>query len=142
MNETQMADSNSTLFYVGDLGYAMTADEWSDALELYWADPYLPFYEFSDGRQFTLSETPYGDSGAVDVEGWNYATDSGLIGIMRANQIDRECMPTVKTMLEQKGVQFVRIPAESVAAVIESGLSPFGEVIYSDEDFVIEDDII
>jgi hypothetical protein len=142
MNKTQMANSKGLLYYVGDIGYAMTPDEWNDALELYWADPYLPFYEFSDGRQFTLSETPYGDSGAVDQEGFGYATDSGLLGIMRANNIDREQMPTVQTMLEQKGVRFVRIPAETVAAVIENGLSPFGEVIYSDEDFVIIDDII
>jgi hypothetical protein len=142
MTQGTMADTQGTLYYVGDLGYAMTPDEWNDALELYWADPYLPVYEFSDGRQFTLTETPYGDSGAVDVEGWNYATDSGLIGMIRANQIDREQMPTVKTMLEQKGVQFVRIDAPTVRAVVESGLSPFGETVYSDEDFVVMDDII
>jgi hypothetical protein len=61
---------------------------------------------------------------------------------MRANQIDKEQMPTVETMLKQKGVQFLRIDAPTVQAVIESGLSPLGEVIYSDEDFVIIDDII
>lgn len=142
MTRNTMADTQGALYYVGDIGYAMTPAEWNDALELYWADPYLPFYEFSDGRQFTLSETPYGDSGAVDQEGFGYATDSGLIGIMRANQIDKEQMPTVETMLKQKGVQFLRIDAPTVQAVIESGLSPLGEVIYSDEDFVIIDDII
>jgi len=142
MNKGQMADTTSALYYVGDLGYAMTQKEWNDALELYWADPYLPFYEFSDGRQFTLSETPYGDTGAVDAEGFGYASDSGLIGIIRASNIDREQMPTVRTMLEQKGVQFVRIGAPTVQAVVEGGLSPFGETVYRDEDFVMVDDII
>lgn len=137
-----MEKSTGTLYYVGDIGYAMTPDEWGDALELYWADPYLPYYTFSDGRQFTLLETPYGDSGAVDEEGFGYATDSGLIGIIKASNIDREQMPTVKTMLEQKGVRFVRIDAPTVQAVIDGGLSPLGEVIYTDEDFVIQDDII
>ena len=137
-----MPTENATLFYVGDLCYAMTPDEWYDALGLYWEDPYLPFYEFDDGRQFTLSETPFGDTGAVDSEGWNYASDSGLMGIIRANQIDRECMPTVKTMLDQKGVRFVRIPVSTVQEVIEGGLSPFGEQVYRDEDFVVVDDIV
>ena len=137
-----MADENGTYYYVGDIGYAMTPDEWNDALELYWADPHQPFYEFEDGRQFTLSETPYGDLGATDKEGWSYASDSGLIGIIRANQIDKECMPTVKTMLEQKGVQILRIPAATVQEVIEGGLSPFEETVYEDADFVDVNDII
>jgi hypothetical protein len=64
------------------------------------------------------------------------------MGIIRANQIDRECMPTVKTMLEQKGVRFVRIPVSTVQEVIEGGLSPFGEQVYKDEDFVVVGDII
>ncbi len=63
----------STLYYIGDLCYAMTTSEWNDALDLYYEDPYLPFYEFEDGRQFTLSETPYGDNGTTDSEGWNYS---------------------------------------------------------------------
>jgi hypothetical protein len=142
MNQGHMPDTNTALFYIGDLGYAMTASEWNDALELYWADPYLPFYEFSDGRQFTLSETPYGDSGATDSEGFGYATDSGLIGMIRASHIDKECMPTVRTMLEQKGVQIMRIPANTVEQVIEGGLSPFDEMTYTSEDFIIVDDII
>jgi hypothetical protein len=137
-----MSDTNSALYYVGDLGYAFSPSEWNDALELYWADPYLPFYEFSDGRQFTLSETPYGDTGTTDSEGFGYASDSGLIGIMRASHIDRECMPTVKTMLEQNGVQIMRIPADSVEQVIANGLSPFDEMTYTSKDFVMVDEII
>ena len=142
MNKTQMADSNGTLYYVGDIGYAMTRSEWNDAMELYMDDPYAPFYTFSDGRQFTLCDIGYGDVGNTGADGWNYTSDSGLIGIMRANQIDKECMPTIQAVMKQNGLQFLRIDAPTVQAVIESGKSPLGETVYTEDDFVIIDEII
>ena len=129
-------------FYVGDIGYAMTADEWSDAIQLYWDDEFAPLYTFKDGRQFTLTPTEFGDSDAADVDGWNYATDSGLVGVIRANQIDRECMPTVKKMVEAKGARIIRIDATSVADIVERKLSPFGEQVYEESDFVAVEEII
>ena len=134
--------STGNYFYVGDIGYAMTKDEWNDAMMLYMDDPYAPFYTFSDGRQFTLCDIGYGDVGNVGEDDWNYTSDSGLVGIIRANQIDRECMPTVKNMVEQKGARIVRIDAPSVADVIERKLSPLGEYVYTEDDFVVMDDII
>ena len=141
MNKTQMTDNNGTLYYVGDPCYAMTADEWNEALGLYWDDNFAPFYTLEDGRQFTMSRTDFGDADTIR-DDWNYASDSGLLGIIRANNIDKECMPTVKTLLEQKGVRFVRIDEPTVQAVIEAGKSPLGEVVYSEEDIVVIDDII
>jgi hypothetical protein len=142
MNKTQMTNSTGTLYYVGDIGYAMTKDEWNDAMELYMDDFYAPFYTFKDGRQFTLCDIGYGDVGNVGADGWNYTSDSGLIGIMRANQIDRECMPTLQAVMKQNGLQFLRIDAPTVQAVIESGLSPLGETVYTEDDFVVIDEII
>lgn len=137
-----MANSNGTLYYIGDIGYAMTKDEWNDAMMLYMDDPYAPFYTFEDGRQFTLCDIGYGDVGNTGEDGWSYTSDSGLVGIMKASNIDRECMPTVKALLKQKGVRFVRIEEPTVQAVIEGGLSPLGEVIYTEDDFVVIDEII
>jgi hypothetical protein len=137
-----MANSNGTLYYVGDPCYAMTADEWNEALGLYWDDPYALFYTMDDGREFTMTRTEFGDGVAIDEANWSYASDSGLFGIMRASHINKECMPTVKTLLEQKGVRFVRLTEPTVSAVMESGGSPLGEKVYSEEDIVVIDDII
>jgi hypothetical protein len=137
-----MTDNTGTLYYVGDPCYAMTPDEWNEALGLYWDDNFEPFYTMEDGRQFTMSRTDFGDGVAIDEANWSYASDSGLLGIIRANHINRECMPTVKTLIEMKGARFVRIDEPTVQAVIEAGKSPLGEEVYSDEDFIVIDEII
>ena len=138
-----MQKSNmQTVYYAGDIGYAFPAEEWNGVLELYWADPYAPYYQLADGRQFTVIETAYGDSTDEYENLTGYASDSGLLGIIRANQINRECLPTIEKMIKERGAKLLRIEADSVEDVIAKGLSPFGERVYTEEEFVEVEDII
>ncbi len=95
-----------------------------------------------DGRQFTMSRTDFGDGVTIGEDNWSYASDSGLLGIIRANHINRECMPTVKTLIEMKGARFVRIDEPTVQAVIEAGKSPLDGVAYKDEEFIAIEETI
>jgi hypothetical protein len=124
-----MADAQGTLYYVGDIGYAMTRDEWNDAMMLHMDDFYALYHTFDDGRQFTLRDIGQGDVGNVGADGWHYCSDSGLIGIMKASDINNDCMSTIRTILEMEGARFVEIPAENVEGVLVKGLSPLGEKV-------------
>lgn len=130
------------LFYCGDPCYAMTADEWNDANDLFFDDQFASYYEFEDGRQFVMKRWDFGDMGGEDKDGFGYSCDSGCYGIVKVTDIDKECMVSIKPIAELKGCRFVDLDAESVQEVVERGLGPFELPEYSEEDFVVIDDII
>ena len=130
------------LFYFGDPCYALTSKEWNEANDLFFDDQFAPFYQFKDGRQFYLKRWDFGDMGGVDKDGFAYACDSGCYGILKVTDIDKECMVALKPILELKGCRFIDLDAENVESVVESGLGPFELVTYSEEDFVVVEDII
>ena len=131
-----------TKFYCGDPCYAMTAKEWNDAMGLFMDDQFAPYYEFEDGRQFVMKRWDFGDMGGVDKDGFAYACDSGCYGIIKVTDIDKECMSSIKPIAELKGCRFIDVDADSVQEVVDGGLSPFELPEYSDEDFVMVDEII
>jgi hypothetical protein len=130
------------LFYFGDPCYAMTASEWNDANDLFFDDQFASFYEFEDGRQFVMKRWDFGDMSGVDKDGFAYACDSGCYGIVKVTDIDKECMASIKPIAELKGCRFVDLDADSVEEVVERGLGPFDLPEYSEEDFVMVEDII
>lgn len=126
-----------TVYYIGDPCYAMTYDEYQDAHELFMDDQFASSYEFKDGRQFAMQPTEFGDGGVTDNEGFGYASDSGMIGMLKAQDIRKEQLETVRTIVQGGKARFVTLPESTVAAAVESGSAPFEFATYADEDFVV-----
>ena len=72
-------------YYIGDLCYVMTSEEWLEVCDLTIQDSRLIEGEFQlkDGRKFAMYSTAYGDGTYYDHYGFSYSVDSGSIGCIR-----------------------------------------------------------
>ena len=82
-------------YYIGDLCYVMTDDEWEEFCSITIDGMKCIDGEFSlkDGRRFATYGTAYGDGVYHDQYGHSYSVDAGLIGCIliddiRANNYD------------------------------------------------------
>ena len=76
-------------YYIGDLCYVMTSEEWLEVCDLTIQDTRLIEGEFQlkDGRKFAMYSTAYGDGTYYDHYGFSYSVDSGSIGCIRMEDI-------------------------------------------------------
>lgn len=76
-------------YYVGDLCYVMTDDEWDEFcyLTIVSNECVDGEFQFKDGRRFATYGTMYGDGEYLDQYGNRYSVDAGLIGCIRVEDI-------------------------------------------------------
>lgn len=82
-------------YYIGDLCYVMTDEEWKECCNLFFAgrdDHGVNDGEFTlkDGRRFASYSTAYGDGTYYDQYGHSYSVDAGLIGCILESDIRAE----------------------------------------------------
>jgi len=140
-----MKNENASIkYYVGDLCYVMHP-EWNEVCDLVTFDNENSAYELSDGRQFFLLNTAYGDGTYNDNMGRPYSVDSGTIGAIKVSDIkDPAFASTTKHGLGQV-IEFpVELDETSVYA--EDGTLVFDTVYietgsdYGDDDYDVESD--
>jgi hypothetical protein len=77
-------------YWVGDLCYVMTDSQWKEVCELFLDDAATGVFTLTDGTQFALFGTAYGDGLYEDQNGNAYAVDAGVIGCVLAAKVDDE----------------------------------------------------
>jgi hypothetical protein len=80
---------NAGVYYIGDICYVMTDDEWDEVCELTIQDNQCVSGEFTlkDGRKFAMYNTMYGDGSYYDQHGNEYSVDSGTLGCILYSDI-------------------------------------------------------
>lgn len=76
-------------YYVGDLCYVMSDEEWTEFCDLTikGRDCIDGEFTFKDGRRFATYGTKWGDGEYGDQYGNRYCVDAGLIGCIRVEDI-------------------------------------------------------
>jgi len=76
-------------YYIGDLCYVMTDDEWREicAIIIKGNQCLDGEFELPDGRRFAIYSTAYGDGEYYDQYGHTYSVDAGSIGCVRLDDI-------------------------------------------------------
>ena len=79
-------------YYIGDLCYVMTDDEWTEFCNITIKGNEILEGEFQlpDGRRFATYSTAYGDGTYYDQYGHSYSVDAGLIGCILESDIKAE----------------------------------------------------
>jgi len=79
-------------YYIGDLCYVMTDDEWLEFCDITIRGTQVIDGEFQlkDGRRFATYGTAYGDGVYYDEYGHAYPVDAGLIGCIKVEDISAE----------------------------------------------------
>ena len=76
-------------YYIGDLCYVMTDEEWKEICSITISGQKVIDGEFqlSDGRRFATYSTAFGDGVYHDQYGHSYSVDAGLIGCIKLEDI-------------------------------------------------------
>lgn len=79
-------------YFIGDLGYVMTNQEWAEMFDLSFPDPNSGkevegLFKLKDGREYFQFSAYFGDGTYSDNFNKRYAVDSGSIGAIRVNDI-------------------------------------------------------
>jgi hypothetical protein len=76
-------------YYIGDLCYVMTDEEWEDFCGLTTSMNHSRDgeFKFTDGRTFATYGTKWGDGVYHDEYGHSYSVDAGLIGCIKVEDI-------------------------------------------------------
>ena len=76
-------------YYVGDLCYVMTDEEWKEFCNITLTGERVLDGEFQlkDGRRFATYSTAHGDGTYYDQYGHSYSVDAGLIGCILESDI-------------------------------------------------------
>lgn len=87
-------------YYVGDLCYVMTHEEWDEFCSLTIKGNQCLDGEFNmpDGRRFATYGTAWGDGLYRDQHGNKYSVDAGLIGCIRVEDIRAEKYADIKEL--------------------------------------------
>ena len=82
----------SGTYYLGDLCYVLNDSTWSEVCSLVLNGNSVVDGEFNlpDGRRFAMYSTAYGDGTYEDQEGSEYCVDSGSIGCILLDDVDRD----------------------------------------------------
>ena len=78
-------------YYIGDLCYVLSNEDWDEVCELT-INGYECIsgeFQFKDGRQFAMYNTKYGDGVYKDQFGNEYSVDSGSIGCILVEHITK-----------------------------------------------------
>lgn len=78
------------VYYIGDLAYVM-GDKWNEAVDLMFPDAHGPSVDgkhtLTDGTEFVIFSTAYGDGAYQGTNGEEYGVDSGSIGCIDVTKI-------------------------------------------------------
>ena len=76
-------------YYVGDLCYVMTNEDWREFCDITLDGQKVKDgeFEFKDGRRFATYSTAFGDGVYHDQYGHSYSVDAGLIGCILVEDI-------------------------------------------------------
>jgi hypothetical protein len=76
-------------YYIGDLCYVMTNEEWREFCEITLDGQKVKDgeFQFKDGRRFATYSTAFGDGVYHDQYGHSYSVDAGLIGCILVEDI-------------------------------------------------------
>ena len=87
-------------YYVGDLCYVMTDDEWDEFcyLTIVSNECVDGEFQFKDGRRFATYGTKWGDGEYGDQYGNRYSVDAGLIGCIRVEDIRANKYEDIETL--------------------------------------------
>jgi len=139
-------ENASTKYYVGDLCYVMHP-EWNEVCDLVTFDNENSAYELSDGRQFFMLNTAYGDGNYNDNMGRPYSVDSGTIGAIKVSDIQD---PSFESTIKHGLGQVIEFPVEldETSVYAEDGTLVFDTVYidtgsdYADDedDYNVEDE--
>ena len=98
-------------YYVGDLCYVMTDDEWDEFCSLTIKGDRCLDGEFvmRDGRRFATYGTRWGDGEYQDQHGNCYGVDAGLIGCIRVEDIRADKYANIERLgtIHEFGTDFV-----------------------------------
>ena len=116
-------------YYVGDLCYVMTDEEWQECCELFFADRNgreINDGEFTlkDGRRFASYSTKHGDGSYKDQHGNRYSVDAGLIGCISVYDI-RDQSYSIEKLMQLGAIVDFEAPFE---VSNDQGLLKFGPV--------------
>lgn len=77
------------VYYIGDLCYVMSDDEWDDfcSITIQGNDCIDGEFTMPDGRRFATYGTKWGDGEYTDQFGNTYGVDAGLIGCIKLSDI-------------------------------------------------------
>ena len=98
-------------YFIGDLCYVMTDDEWKEFCDLTLKGNNVidGEFQFKDGRKFASYSTKYGDGTYYDQHGYSYSVDAGLIGCILVSDIKAEKYDNLLDLgaIEEFGTDFV-----------------------------------
>lgn len=79
-------------YYVGDLCYVMDDDEWDEVVRIVSnaSKDSCKEYKLSDGRQFAIYSTQWGDGVYNDQKNREYFVDSGTIGCIFVSDLRKQ----------------------------------------------------
>ena len=89
------------VYYIGDLCYVMD-DEWEEVCDLIEGNQYPAegLFRLSNGKQFALFNTAYGDGEYFDGQGRSYSVDSGTLGCMKVDHLTKEVDESLGNVVE------------------------------------------
>jgi hypothetical protein len=98
-------------YFIGDLCYVMTDDEWEEFCDLTLKGVNIidGEFQFKDGRKFASYSTKYGDGTYYDQHGYSYSVDAGLIGCIKIEDIRADKYDNLLDLgaIEEFGTDFV-----------------------------------
>ncbi len=98
-------------YYIGDLCYVMTDDEWDEfcSITIKGNECLDGEFEMRDGRRFATYGTKWGDGEYQDQHGNRYGVDAGLIGCILVEDIRAEKYPNIENLgaIHEFGTDFV-----------------------------------
>lgn len=135
-------------YYIGDLCYIMTEDEWDEVIDLCFPasamqlDMSSGLMTLKDGRVFGIWSTKHGDGLYTDNSGRSYPVDSGTIGIINVNNIKNDRFD------EQvcRGLGHVIEFDSSLNAICNQGIFKFEDqqtlITINTDEFEVQDEIV
>jgi hypothetical protein len=123
-------------YYVGDLCYVMTDEEWRQVCDIIFKNNNIIDGEFNlpDGRRFAIYSTSWGDGTYYDKEGREYSVDSGSIGCILLSDIKADKYEHI----EELG-NYIEFENSFVTSEHE-GVIQFGTVLI-DTDPIFDEDV-
>jgi hypothetical protein len=98
-------------YYIGDLCYVMTDEEWDEfcSITIKGNQCIDGEFTFKDGRRFATYGTKWGDGLYFDQYGREYSVDAGLIGCIKIDDIKAEKYDNIEDLgnVTDWGVDFI-----------------------------------
>ena len=103
------------VYYIGDLCYVMHS-EWDEVCQLLEGDQYPNEGQFrlSDGRQFAMFNTAFGDGEYYDKQKRSYPVDSGSLGCIKVENLTEEVDEALGNIVEMPNDFYVYSDSKTI----------------------------